>query len=180
MHAYKDAIRRTSGAYVLYPGEENRELRGFHEIIPGLGAFRIRPAYWQEDSMYLKQFLAEVKAHLLDRTSDREKLSYFDYKIHKDNKSSMVMESLPESEGRNRGFLPDETYVLLGYFRDKVHLKWIQDNHLTIAGLESEKEQLQYLLRLQPQNTFSFMIVMEMLTYTSCYREARWCMHTKT
>lgn len=130
MHAYKDAIRRTSGAYVLYPGEENRELRGFHEIIPGLGAFRVRPAYWQEDSLYLKQFLAEVKAHLLDRTSDREKLSYFDYKIHKDNKSSMVMESLPESEGRNRGFLPDETYVLLGYFRDKVHLKWIQDHHL--------------------------------------------------
>ena len=40
------------------------------------------------------------------------------------------MESLPESEGMNRGFLPDETYVLLGYFRDKVHLKWIQDHYL--------------------------------------------------
>lgn len=130
MHAYKDAIRRTSGAYVLYPGEENKELRGFHEIVPGLGAFRIRPKYWQEDSFYLKQFLAEVKAHLLDRTSDREKLSYYDYTIHKDDKSSMVMESLPESEGNNRGFLPDETYVLLGCFRNKEHLKWIRDHHL--------------------------------------------------
>ena len=130
MHAYKDAIRRTSGAYVLYPGEENKELRGFHEIVPGLGAFRIRPKYWKEDSFYLKQFLAEVKAHLLDRTSDREKLSYYDYTIHQDDKSSMVMESLPESEGDNRGFLPDETYVLLGYFRNKEHLKWIWDHHL--------------------------------------------------
>ena len=130
MHAYKDAIRRTSGAYVLYPGEKNRELRGFHEIIPGLGAFRIRPAYWQEDSIYLKQFLAEVKAHLLDRTSDREKLSYYEYDIHRQSRSKMVMESLPESEGKNRAFLPDETYVLLGYFRNKEHLKWIQDHYL--------------------------------------------------
>lgn len=130
MHAYKDAIRRTSGAYVLYPGEENRELRGFHEIIPGLGAFRIRPAYWQEDSLYLKQFLAEVKAHLLDRTSDREKLSYYEYDIHRKTKNTMLMECLPESEGYNRGFMPDETYVLLGYFRNKEHLKWIQGHHL--------------------------------------------------
>ena len=100
-----------------------QELRGFHEIIPGLGAFRIRPAYWQEDSLYLKQFLAEVKAHLLDRTSDREKLSYYEYDIHRKTKNTMVMESLPESEGNNRGFMPDETYVLLAYFRNKEHLK---------------------------------------------------------
>jgi predicted component of viral defense system (DUF524 family) len=38
MHAYKDAIRRTGGAYILYPGTEQKAFRGFHEIIPGLGA----------------------------------------------------------------------------------------------------------------------------------------------
>ena len=44
MHAYKDAIRRTGGAYILYPGTDNQNpLKGFHEIIPGLGAFAIRP-----------------------------------------------------------------------------------------------------------------------------------------
>ena len=44
MHAYKDAIRRTGGAYVLYPGEgKNDPFRGFHELIPGLGAFVIKP-----------------------------------------------------------------------------------------------------------------------------------------
>lgn len=37
MHAYKDAIRRTGGAYILYPGTENQVIHGFHEIIPGLG-----------------------------------------------------------------------------------------------------------------------------------------------
>lgn len=130
MHAYKDAIRRTSGAYVLYPGTENKELRGFHEIVPGLGAFSIRPGHWQEDSIYLKQFLAEVKAHLLDRTSDREKLSYYEYDIHKEENPSMMMESLPEPYGENRDFIPDETYVLLGYYKNQEHLDWILKNYL--------------------------------------------------
>ena len=130
MHAYKDAIRRTSGAYVLYPGTENKELRGFHEIVPGLGAFSIRPGHWQEDSVYLKQFLAEVKAHLLDRTSDREKLSYYEYDIHKEEKLSMMMESLPEPYGENRDFIPDETYVLLGYYKNQDHLDWILKNNV--------------------------------------------------
>ena len=44
MHAYKDAIRRTSGAYILYPGTVQRRLKGFHEIIPGLGAFCLTPS----------------------------------------------------------------------------------------------------------------------------------------
>ena len=130
MHAYKDAIRRTSGAYVLYPGTENKELRGFHEIVPGLGAFSIRPGHWQEDSVYLKQFLAEVKAHLLDRTSDREKLSYYEYDIHKEEKLSMMMESLPEPYGENRDFIPNETYVLLGYYKNQDHLDWILKNNV--------------------------------------------------
>ena len=50
MHAYRDAIRRTAGAYVLYPGNdgddkrfEEFDHRGFHEVLPGLGAFAIRP-----------------------------------------------------------------------------------------------------------------------------------------
>ena len=44
MHAYKDAIRRTVGAYVLYPGTEQYRRSGFHEIIPGLGAFPVSPS----------------------------------------------------------------------------------------------------------------------------------------
>ena len=130
MHAYKDAIRRTSGAYVLYPGTDKREpMRGFHEIVPGLGAFSIRPGHWQEDSVYLKQFLAEVKAHLLDRTSNREKLSYYEYDIHKEEKPWMVMENMPEPYGENRDFIPDETSVVVAFFKNQAHLDWILKNH---------------------------------------------------
>lgn len=130
MHAYKDAIRRTSGAYVLYPGTENRDLRGFHEIIPGLGAFSVRPGNWDTDAIYLKQFLSEIKAHLLDRTSDREKLSFYQYDIHKEANESMLMENLPESIGDNRDFLPDETSVLVAYYKSQQQLEWILENHL--------------------------------------------------
>ncbi|MBO7537652.1 MAG: DUF2357 domain-containing protein [Prevotella sp.] len=131
MHAYKDAIRRTSGAYVLYPGTDKRDvLRGFHEIVPGLGAFSIRPGHWQEDSIYLKQFLAEVKAHLMDRSSEREKMSFHQYDIHLAPQHDMLMQSLPESEGENRDFMPDETYVILGYYKSEEHLKWINSNWL--------------------------------------------------
>jgi len=130
MHAYKDAIRRTSGAYILYPGTENKEIRGFHEIIPGLGAFSIRPGHWQDDSIYLKQFLAEVKAHMLNRTSEREKLSYYQYDIHKEEKPEMTMENMPEPVDDNRDFLPDETSVIVAYYKDEKHLNWILSHHL--------------------------------------------------
>ncbi len=130
MHAYKDAIRRTSGAYVLYPGTENRVIQGYHEIVPGLGAFSIRPGHWEHDNLPLRQFLAEVKAHMLDRASEREKLSYHHYDIYSKTEHSMVMENLPEPIGDDRDFLPDETSVIVAYYKNQEQLDWIKKNHL--------------------------------------------------
>jgi len=43
MHAYKDAIRGSSGAYVLYPGTEESLYYYFHnKVIPSVGAFPLR------------------------------------------------------------------------------------------------------------------------------------------
>lgn len=130
MHAYKDAIRRTSGAYILYPGTESRAIKRYHEIVPGLGAFSIRPGHWQDDSIALKQFLAEVKAHILDRTSKREKMSYYQYDIYKEKNSSMLMENIPEPVNENRDFLPDETTVIVAYYKSQDQLDWILKNNL--------------------------------------------------
>ena len=130
MHAYKDAIRRTSGAYILYPGTENKSIKGFHEVVPGLGAFSIRPGHWEEDSIQLKQFIAEVKAHMLDRTSQREKNSYYQHYLYKEENPTMVMESLPEPVHENRDFLPDETSVIVAYYKGQEHLDWILQKHL--------------------------------------------------
>jgi len=126
MHTYKDAIRRTGGAYILYPGDVNRKMKGFHEIIPGLGAFCIKPNSSEADLEPLKGFIKEVVQHLLDRASQREKMAYYRHKTYVIEKKSMVLhEALPEPYGANRDLLPDDTYVLIGYYKNQEHLEWI-------------------------------------------------------
>lgn len=126
MHAYKDAIRRTSGAYVLYPGTVQRRLRGFHEVIPGLGAFCLSPSYkCEEELMALQIFLLKIVDHLLDRTSQRERMSYYTNSVYS-IPSSKVKAEMPEAVGENRAFLPNETWVVLGYVKDEKHLEWIR------------------------------------------------------
>ena len=47
-------LDRTGGAYVLYPGATSEQLKGFHEIIPGLGAFCVRPSKSDDGTEDLK------------------------------------------------------------------------------------------------------------------------------
>jgi len=129
MHAYKDAIRRTSGAYILYPGTKERKLKGFHEIIPGLGAFCLTPYNCDEELIVLQVFLLEIVDHLLDRTSQRERISYYTNKVY-NTPSKGVKGQMPEPTGANRDFLPDETWVVLGYVKDDKHLAWIRKTGL--------------------------------------------------
>ena len=125
MHAYKDAIRRTSGAYILYPGTVHRRLKGFHEIIPGLGAFCLTPSNYDEELITLQVFLLKIVEHMLDRTSQRERMSYHMNKVY-NTPSKQVQEQMPEPVGNNRGFMPDETWVILGYVKNDKQLEWIR------------------------------------------------------
>ena len=66
MHAYKDAIRRSRGAYILYPGAEGKQQEGgvawseFHEVLPGLGAFVIKPTNELAGKVVLGAFLSDI------------------------------------------------------------------------------------------------------------------------
>lgn len=129
MHAYKDAIRRTGGAYVLYPGEgKNDPFRGFHELIPGLGAFVIKPNKDDKDKEHLKTFIKKVIANFIDRASQREHTAIKVYDIHQKSKldSDTLNEPLPEYIS-NKKLIPSETFVLVGYYKDDIHLSWIKD-----------------------------------------------------
>jgi predicted component of viral defense system (DUF524 family) len=135
MHAYKDAIRRTGGAYVLYPGKGKDEpFRGFHELIPGLGAFVIKPNKDDKDKEHLKTFIRKVIANFIDRASQREHTAVKIYDIHKNEKvdSNILNEPMPEyfDENRNEKLIPDETFVLVGYYKSKSQLEWIIKNKL--------------------------------------------------
>lgn len=129
MHAYKDAIRRTGGAYVLYPGEgKDQPFRGFHELIPGLGAFVIKPNKDDKDKEHLKTFIKKVIANFIDRASQREYTAVKIYDIHKDEKddTNILNESMPEylDSAKKEKLIPDETFVLVGYCRNNLNIKW--------------------------------------------------------
>lgn len=127
MHAYKDAIRRTGGAYVLYPGETSIKKKGFHEIIPGLGAFPVRPSKTDDGISELKDFIIEVINHFINRASQREKIAYRTYDVYKDKpeKNNEVNEALPEAYGENRNLIPDDTFVLIGFYNTQKQYEWI-------------------------------------------------------
>jgi predicted component of viral defense system (DUF524 family) len=75
MHTYNEAIRRTVGAYVLYPGlvlqaDEASRYERYHEIVPGMGAFAVRPAKQGQAAAGLDNvcdFIREILTHQLDR-----------------------------------------------------------------------------------------------------------------
>ena len=131
MHAYKDAIRRSGGAYILYPGAKEKPFRGFHEIIPGLGAFSVNPSTNKSEINELSKFIDSIIDHLLDRTSQREQLSDETYKIFKEPKSddNVLHESIPEYVGSEK-LNPNETFVMVGFYKSKEQLDWILKNNL--------------------------------------------------
>ncbi|WP_298305614.1 DUF2357 domain-containing protein [Flavobacterium sp.] len=132
MHAYKDAIRRTSGAYVLYPGKGKDEpFRGFHELIPGLGAFVVRPNQNPKNKEVLKKFILKVIDNFLDRASQRENLSSKVYNIFQKTKDDLDILKEPMPEYLNgKKLIPDETFVLVGFSKDQKRLDWYEEHGL--------------------------------------------------
>ena len=80
MHAYRDAIRGSAGAYVLFPGDDGGPpFREFSELLPGIGAFALRPrevdtAVGRQE---LEAFLRGVIDHVADRASQDERYRYW-------------------------------------------------------------------------------------------------------
>jgi predicted component of viral defense system (DUF524 family) len=141
MHAYKDAIRRTGGAYVLYPGSKEIIHKGFHEIIPGLGAFPVRPSRSNSGIGYLKSFILEVIEHFLNRASQRERFAFRTYEVHKTppESNNSVNELLPEPYNENRNLIPDDTFVLVGFYNTPEQYDWIKKNKLYNFRMNSRR-----------------------------------------
>jgi predicted component of viral defense system (DUF524 family) len=130
MHTYRDAIRRTAGAYVLYPGTNTKKLKGFHELLPGLGAFAIAPSSSETGIADLKAFLREVVDLLIDRASHREIMSYRTYQTYSSQRTSALNFLLPELYQSTRVGPASETMVLVGYYKNAEHLAWILSSGL--------------------------------------------------
>jgi predicted component of viral defense system (DUF524 family) len=132
MHAYKDAIRRSGGAYILYPGNADPETKylGFHEIIPGVGAFALRPNNETDASSRISAFIDEVIKNLDDVLSQREQMALTSKYIYSsppapivDHKLDDLCRSLAIKDEN-----PANINVLVGYYKSTKHLEWIEKN----------------------------------------------------
>ena len=132
MHAYRDAIKRSQGAYVLYPGRSGKAaiFQGFHEILPGLGAFGIVPN--EEGASHgmdaLADFLDEVLSHLGNRTTARERAGYHLAAAYESNEAPVPYGDLrlPEKDvddAQGRSLPPEEHLVLIAWVQDEERMR---------------------------------------------------------
>lgn len=128
MHAYKDGIRKSAGAYIIYPGSEAvTPYRQFHELLPGLGAFALRPAKTGESSgaENLAVFMEHVLTHLATQATQDARVRYWTERAHTEHPVDVVLPAAP--------FLkepPADVLVLLGWAKNAAHREWIQTTGL--------------------------------------------------
>ena len=144
MHAYRDAIRRSAGAYVLYPGTEKEQLpfRGFHELLPGLGAFPLRPNESDDGSAALERFLKEIATHVCNRATQHEQQTYHTYRIHKEDPPDAVYEAIPEASDSYRVEPLAEQYVIHGWHNGSDHKGWVESAKLYNFRTEDKRGSL--------------------------------------
>lgn len=128
MHVYLGAIRRTVGSYVLFPGagQANDPFRAYAELLPGLGAFSLRPVAGGADTQALKTFLDNVLTHVASVATQERRHRYWDHQIFPTQRPT------PPPDGREpiEGLPPADTSVVLGFVRTKQQWHWIQRNGL--------------------------------------------------
>jgi predicted component of viral defense system (DUF524 family) len=85
MHAYNDAIRRTVGSFVLYPGNDGRITKypKYHELLPGLGAFAVGPGS-PEGENGIRNFLSDVLREQRNRFSQLTRVNYWTHNTVKE------------------------------------------------------------------------------------------------
>ena len=173
MHAYRDAIKRSEGAYVLYPGDDKcrhsqylpaatgadrwpHTMWGFHEILPGLGAFAIAPDENGEAHGldHLSKFLDEVLSNLCDRASLRERRAANLHEALRERRSLiasgysgdigsfMLQDSAELDADKFRLPATAEITVLVVWFDSPDEKKWMLDNGKVVLRLGDRRGSL--------------------------------------
>lgn len=143
MHAYRDAVRRTAGAYVLYPGASGNDqmFRGYHEILPGLGAFAVRP---DKDGRAqginsVEKFIDDVLGHLACRTTARERVTYHVSESYRteipETRFAVAFSETDALFPRDRAVPPAEHHVLVAWYDSPLQLEWTKQTGKAIVRL---------------------------------------------
>lgn len=144
MHAYRDAIKRSQGAYVLYPARAAKAVRfeGFHEILPGLGAFGVSPddVGKAQGMDRLSLFLDETLTHLCNRATAQERGSFHLMEAYRTKGGATPGAALPMAErdvfGTDQRALPPvEHMVAVAWGFHETQLAWLQARGLAVLRL---------------------------------------------
>lgn len=148
MHAYRDAIKRSQGAYVLYPGQANAPVsfQGFHEILPGLGAFGVAPNEVGEAQglQALEEFLNKVLAHLGNRTTAQDRVSFHvaeSYHVEEDPVpyGNLILPEQDEISDSLRALPPSEHHVVVAWYNSPDQLEWTLANGIANVRLGNRR-----------------------------------------
>jgi hypothetical protein len=121
MHTYNDAIRRTIGSYVLYPGSGNQENKSNHvfslydEILPGVGAFAIKPSIHQQSESELKKFITALISEKIQRGSRLNRLKYYSEMILQEPAYKSHSLNVEDAEKYNN--IGSGDFCVIGYIR---------------------------------------------------------------
>ena len=137
MHAYRDAIRRSYGSYILYPGDQSESplKKAQREVVPSIGAFSVKPNKDDDGVEHLKEFLKDTIENLSNRYSQREILALNRYvtlgeepKEFEESEYRIPESFAPDEHDFNerRALLPGSTYVHVAYYKNQEHLEWIK------------------------------------------------------
>ena len=130
MHTYNEAIRRTAGSYVLFPGDAPMNSKGaggnrferYHEVVPGVGAFAIKPSTEAGEDPAglgpLAEFVSDLLYHHSSRFTQSYRINYFTHDTVMEEPAKYMVDSSIKATVA----LPRAT-VVLGYMpKDKCEL----------------------------------------------------------
>ena len=127
MHTYNDAIRRTVGSYVLYPGNENNFNRNeqssvYDEILPGVGAFAIRPGNKNAGHEEIKKFVRQIIDFKANEASRKSRSTYFENMVISSASQNNLVKPTPKEE------------LFMALFLRNDYFDWLKENHFIPAG----------------------------------------------
>ena len=145
MHTYNDAIRKTIGSYVLYPGTSNKEndFKVYDELLPGVGAFAIRPGDKKNaGAETLKKFISDI----IDFKSKDSTRQY-----RKDYFENSIIRGPGDITSSKYSAVEKKDYVLCGMIRHD-YLNYLNELHY----LPKSENDFEYLLNHEESRLYFY------------------------
>lgn len=122
MHTYNDAIRRTVGSYILYPGSDSSCQNTFSlydEILPGVGAFAIKPSTKGDSEEEIKNFIVQVIESVNERASRFNRMNYYSEMILSEPSRKKSQEYEAKKETLKEGDMYVLGFIRSDFFRSR-------------------------------------------------------------